>query len=297
MLANAYLILSPARPNDIAAAVMTQRQSIPFVWALAEGSPNATLVSEDGLYYFDTAVGDALAVLDRGLAAWNYNSYFRDTLAPVGVFRNWLANYPSETRLYLNITEMIKTSPTPESDLEELGKLSEKVHSAIVEIEGKEFTAFLQELRRLTYPFITIPITGDREVDMRILSYEIRDTSSIESEMALQMVGVDRDKSVLRKATESIRLRKGKVDHAPDAQPVEAAPVSDSRKVLTLFTSNIDDARRILVEELGCSVRRDGRDRLLLNAHGNEFMLVKIGDLDLDSRFEHHNTGEDHLYS
>ncbi len=303
MLAHSYLILSPARPDDIASAVMTQRQSIPFVWALASASPNTRLVSDGRTHYFDTTVGDALALLDRGLAAWNYNSYFRDTLAPVGVFRNWLANNPSDTHLYLNISELIQTSPTPEQDLEELRRLPEKAHTAILEIEGKEFSRFLTELRRLSYPLITIPITGDREVDLRILSYEIRNTSSVEAEMALQMVGVDRNGSMLRNATESIKIRSGgstlpdaAVIHTPAAEP---APATEGRKAPTLFTSTFDDARQILVEKLGCRVIRDGRERLMLDANGTEFMLVKLGDVgdDLEHRFDHHKTTEDHRYS
>src|SRR5436190_13971490 len=120
MPANSYLILSPAAPTDTAAAVATQRQTIPFVWALAVASPTAEFIRDEKGCYFSTTVGDALAMLDRGLAAWNYNSYFRDTLTPVSVFRTWLANYPSETRLYLNITELIEQAPNRDSDIAEM---------------------------------------------------------------------------------------------------------------------------------------------------------------------------------
>src|SRR3954468_10083940 len=137
MAANSYLILGPARPSDTAAASITQRQTIPFIWALAIASPGADFVSGSELSYFATNVGDALAMLDRGLAAWNYNSYFRDTLAPVGIFRSWLANNPSETPLYVNFTELIDLSPDPAADIAELGRLGEKVRKAVDEIEGK----------------------------------------------------------------------------------------------------------------------------------------------------------------
>lgn len=275
MLAQSYLIFAPAGPNDIAAAAATQRQSIPLVWAFAISSPNASLHTRGGTYYFQTTVGDALAMLDMGMAAWNYNSYFRDTLAPVSVVRTWLANYPSETKLYLNITELVRSSPTPDDDIAELKKLGAKVRKAIGEIEQKHFTTFLQELRKLSYPLVTVPITGDRKVDADILTFEIRDTSSVEAEMALQMVGIDRDKTVLDRAAESIKLFKGKKN---DATLPAITSADAHRKVLTLFTTDLDEARELLAEELGCTVLRKGHNRLLLKAHGKEFMLVKIDE-------------------
>ncbi len=207
MLSRSYFILSPAGPTDIGAAEITQRQSIPLIWAFAVASPRAVFRHEGGNHYFETSVGDALSMLDRGLAAWNYNSYFRDILAPVGVFRSWLANYPSETNLYLNVTELIRRSPTPDRDITELEKICDKVDMAFQEIEAKHFTVFIQELRKLSYPLVTVPITGDRKVDIEILTFEIRDTSSVEAEMALQMVGLDRDGTLLERATQAIRLR------------------------------------------------------------------------------------------
>jgi hypothetical protein len=274
MLAQSYLIFAPAGPTDIAAAAATQRQSIPLVWAFAFSGHNSTLHTRGGVYYFQTTVGDALAMLDMGMAAWNYNSYFRDTLAPVGVARTWFANHPSETKLYLNITELVKASPTPDNDIAELKKLGFKVRKAMGEIEQKHFTTFLQELRKLSYPLVTVPITGDRKVDAEILTFEIRDTGSVEAEMALQMVGIDRDKTVLNRATESIKLVKGKKDAG-----VPALTGADAhRKVLTLFTSDLDEARELLADELGCTVLRKGQHRLLLKAHGKEFMLVKIDE-------------------
>ena len=87
MAANSYLILSPAGPADIASAAFSQRQTIPFVWAIALASPSTRFIEQNGQYYFSTSVGDALAILDRAQTAWNYNRYFRDTLAPAGIFR------------------------------------------------------------------------------------------------------------------------------------------------------------------------------------------------------------------
>ena len=126
MLSRSYFILSPAGPTDIGAAEITQRQSIPLIWAFAIASPNATFRHEGGNHFFETTVGDALSMLDRGLAAWNYNSYFRDILAPVGIFRSWLANYPSETSIYVNVTELLRRSPNPDRDIAELKKTAEK---------------------------------------------------------------------------------------------------------------------------------------------------------------------------
>ena len=274
MLARSYLILSPATPNDIGSAELTQRQTIPLCWAFALASPNAALnVTKDHIY-FSTTVDEALKMLDRGLAAWNYNTYFRDTLAPVGVFRAWLANYPSETRMYVNITELIKRSPNGQGDIEELRRLGEKVDVAFGEIEQKHFTVFLQELRKLSFPLVTVPITGDRELDIEILTFEIRDTSSVEAEMALQMVGVDKDGTLLERATESIKLRKGKL--AETVAPTGIVTPQPQPRVFKLFTSHLDDARALLVDELGCTLLRDGKNHMVLNAHGREFMLVKI---------------------
>lgn len=269
MLSRAYLIFSPATPNDIGAAEITQRQTIPLAWAFALASPNTSLNVTADHTYFSTTVGDALAMLDRGLAAWNYNSYFRDTLAPIGVFRSWLANRPSETRMYCNITELIKRSPNAKQDIEELGRLSEKVDLAYQEIEQKHFRVFMQELRKLSYPLVTVPITGDREVDVEILTFEIRDTDSVEAEMALQMIGLDRDGTLFENATAAINLRKGKL---AEAEPVAAI----KPRTLTLFTSNVADAKALLVDELGCDLLRESNNRTVLKAHGREFLLVKL---------------------
>ncbi len=274
MLARSYLILSPAGPTDIGAAEITQRQSIPLIWAFALASPNTRITADKEQIYFSTTVGDALNMLDRGLAAWNYNSYFRDTLAPVGVFRSWLANNPSETALYVNITELIRRSPDSSKDLEELKKIAEKVDVAFGEIEQKHFTVFLQELRKLSYPLVTVPITGDRALDVEILTFEIRDTSSVEAEMALQMVGVDRDGTLLERATQAIRLKKGKLGEPQQQLP----PAEQPHRHLTLFTSDLADARELLVDQLGCNILREGANRMVLNAHGTEFMLVRIDE-------------------
>lgn len=278
MLSNSYLILSPAKPTDIAAAIFTQRMTIPFVWALAVSSSASRFDVENDNYYFSTAVGDALAILDRGMAAWNYNTYFRDTLAPTGVFRSWLANYPSETELYLNITELLQKSPNLETDLEAMQTLGERVRIALDKIEEKDFTTFLHELRKLSFPFITIPITGDRRKDIEILSYEIRDTTSIEAEMALQLVGVDRDTSVLRRATESISLRTNLPEAGTGNLSADGLTQQHTEKVLTLFTNDLDEARRLMTDILQCTVLRDGTHRILLNAQGRNFLLVRINE-------------------
>jgi len=272
MLSRSYLILAPAGPTDVGSSEITQRQTIPLAWAFALASPSTRLITGKDYAYFSTTVGDALKMLDWGLAAWNYNSYFRDTLAPIGVFRSWLANYPSETAMYVNISELIRRSPTPEADIEELKKIGEKVEVALGEIEQKHFRVFLQELRKLSYPLVTVPITGDREVDIEILTFEIRDTSSVEAEMALQMVGVDRDGSLLERATQAIQLRKGGLAEGTQAPEQPAEP----HRALTLFTSGLDEAKTLLVEQLGCRILRESMNHLVLNAHGTEFMLVKI---------------------
>lgn len=268
MLARSYLIFSPAIPNEVAAAELNQRQTIPLAWAFALASPTTSLNVTDDHVYFSTTVGDALTMLDRGLAAWSYNSYFRDTLAPVGVFRDWLATRPADTRMYVNITDLIKRAPNAKQDIEELRRLSEKVDLAFEEAEVKHFTNFVQELRKLSYPLVTVPITGDREVDIEILSFEIRDTDSVEAEMALQIVGSDRAGTLLEKATESIKLRKGKL--------AEHVTAEGARSHLKLFTSNLDEARELLVDELGCSVLRESPGRMVMRAHGHEFLLVKL---------------------
>src|SRR5438105_1491418 len=131
-------------------------------------------------------------------------------------------------------------------------KLSEKVQLALEEIEKKNFTIFLQELRKLSYPFITVPITGDRELDIEILTAEMRDTPTVEAEMALQMVGVDRDGSMLDKATESIKLRKHKSEM--DATSAGSMTIEGAEQVLTLFAAELQQARQLLVEGLGASV-------------------------------------------
>lgn len=301
MLAHSYFIVSPNQPNEIDKAAATQRQTLPFAWALVAATPQANFHADGGKYYFQVRVGDALALLDRCLAGWNYNSYFRDTLAPIGVFRNWLANNTPDTTVYVNVTELITSSPNSKRDLEELAQLGHRVHVAIEEIEDKEFSNFLKELRKITFPFITIPITGDRQVDLRILSYEVRDTTSIEAEMALQMVGVDRQRALLKAATESIQLRKKDATAAEAAsaaassesngageQPI-ATTINQAQGAMLLFTANFDDARRLLVDELGCTLQKHSPTRLVLNAHGKEFIVVKI-------REDRHAT-EDHRYS
>jgi hypothetical protein len=274
MAANSYLILSPAGPADIASAASSQRHTIPFVWAIALATPSTRFIEDGDQYYFSTTVGDALAMLDRAMTAWNYNRYFRDTLAPAGIFRSWLAGYPSETAMYVNLTELILQSPSRDADIAAMHSLGERVRIAIETIEQKDFTTFILELRKLSYPFITVPITGDRQKDIEILQYEIRDTNDVEAEMALQLVGVDRDKSMLQRATRSIALRE---DPSDSLSADETLTHEGSSKVLTLFTRDLDEARHLLVEGLGCKVVQEGSNRVILNGGTTDFQLVEVG--------------------
>lgn len=272
MLANSYLIVGPAAPTDIANAPMHQRQTIPLAWALAVGSPSTEIVSSNGQHYFETSIGEALNMLDRSLAGWNYNTYFRDTLAPVGIFRQWLANYPSDSALYVNVTDILRRSSTSERDLSELRRVPEKVRFALEEIEKKDFTLFLRELRKLSFPFVTVPITGDRKLDIQILSYEVRDTKSIEAEMALQMVGVDRDMTLLEQATKSIRLR-GEPPEADDTwEGVDNVPAD----ACVFFTKDMAAARNLFAGDLGMTIVFENENRMLVQSAGAEFMVCRV---------------------
>lgn len=265
----AYLIISPAEPTDTAAAVVTQRQTIPLAWALAVATRGARLISTHGHHYFETRVDDSLKLLDRALASWNYNSYFRDTLAPIRVFRSWLSNFPAENWLYLNISELIQRSPAPDRDLEELRRIPDKVSVALEEIQRKDFTLFIQELRKLSYPFVTVPLTGDRELDIEILTSEMRDMESVEAEMALQMIGVDKDRRLLREATASVRLRKRAI--AQGDADVEAP----ERSAVAMYTHDLDAALE-LFEQLGCIVLTTQSDRVQLEGNGVEFSVRRF---------------------
>lgn len=274
MIPQSYLVLSPSSATDVSAAAMAQRHSIPLAWAFAVASPTAELKSEGGNHYFQTRVGDALAILDRGMAAWSYNRYLRDTLAPIGVFRSWLANYPSDTWLYLNLSELVNKSPDPKADLAELRRLNEKVLIALEEIEQKNFSLFIAELRKLSYPMVTVPITGDRRVDTEILSFEVRDTSSIEAEMALQMIGADPSGQILEQAVNSVNFRR---TEAPTVDETWTDPVMEGSGV-TLFSSDFPSARTLLVDTLGCTVQHDSHDHMILQSGDVEFMLVRLAE-------------------
>lgn len=275
MLANSYLILGPNGPTDIAAAAITQRHTIPLVWAFLTGAENARFAEAEGNYYFALNVDSGLKVLDRGNSAWNYNSYFRDTLAPVAVFRKWLANYAPETPVYINVTELIRRSPTPEQDIESLHNLGDRVREALEEIEAKEFSHFINDLRLLAHPFITVPITGNRERDVYLLKFEVRDTATVEAEMALQMVGVDRDKSMLRAAVDAIPhlLR--------DRTATEGTLVQESEdQVLTLFTSELESGavKEFLVDGMGMILEGETSHIIHLEANGKHLKVVKLSE-------------------
>ena len=272
MLANSYFILGPNGPTDIASAAITQRHTIPLVWAFLTASDKAQFVENDDNFYFELHVDDALKVLDRGMAAWNYNRYFRDTLAPVTVFRKWLGNFLPETSIYINVTELIRKSPTPHQDISSLRQLGGKVHEALENIEAQQFTHFINDLRMLAHPFITVPITGDRERDVYILTYEVRDTGTIEAEIALQMVGVDRDKSLLQRATEAIPKL------LPVEEPSEITETKDPDPLVTMFAPAADTAllKDLFVNHLGHELEKETPRFLYFDANGRQLRVVKL---------------------
>jgi len=282
MLSHSYLITGPSQPDDFGAAIATQRQSVPLAWAIAVSSPTTRFHTGEGHYYFATTIGDALAQIDRAMAAWGYNSYFRDVFAPVTVFRRWLADRSSETALYVNISELIMSSPTQGRDIAELRRLQEKVDNALHEIEQRNFSSFISELRKVAYPLVTVPVTGNRKRDVELLSLEMRDTRTVESELALQIVGVDRARTMLRDSIDSVQLRT--VPHEVNDEFLQDNIVGGHR----LLTRDIAWARRLLVEELGCAVMRESDTQLILDAHGHEFVVefAPARDLALDTDTE-----------
>lgn len=272
MLANSYFILGPNGPTDIASAAITQRHTIPLVWAFLTAAEGAKFIEADDNFYFELHVDAALKVLDRSTAAWNYNRYFRDTLAPVTVFRKWLANSLPETAIYINVTELIRKSPTPHQDISSLQQLGGRVNEALKNIEDQEFTHFVNDLRMLAHPFITVPITGDRERDAYILTYEVRDTGSIEAEIALQIVGVDRDKSLLKEATQSI----------PELLPVEPkseiTTEEEAPPLLTMFApaTETDELKNFFVDHLGYIIEKETPRFLYFDVNGRQLRVVKL---------------------
>jgi hypothetical protein len=46
--------------------------------------------------------------------------------------------------------------------------------------------------------------------------------------------------------------------------------------VLTLYAADLKGAERLLVDGLGCTVVRHGQHRLLLNARGEDLLLVQV---------------------
>ena len=284
MLAHSYFILGPNGPEDTQSAAITQRHTIPLVWALLTGADGARFVAneETGTYYFVLNVDDGLKILDRGMSSWNYNRYFRATLAPVGVFRKWLADYPPETPVYINASELIRRSPTPVQDVESLRRLGGKVREALGNIEEQEFTHFINDLRALAFPFITVPITGDRERDVYILTYEVRDTASIEAEMALQMVGVDRGKTLLREATASIpTLLPNRVDAEEDSEITSPAgkgvrDQEDDSQFTTVYAPHDSDMRSFFIDHLGMTLERDTPRFTYFEKEGKRLKVVKL---------------------
>lgn len=282
MLAHSYFILGPNGPEDTQAAAITQRHTIPLVWALLTGADGARFVAseEKELYYFVMNVDDGLKILDRGMSSWNYNRYFRATLAPVGVFRRWLADYPPETPVYINVSELIRRSPTPVQDVESLRRLGDKVREALGNIEEQEFTHFINDLRALAFPFITVPITGDRERDVFILTYEVRDTASIEAEMALQMVGVDRGKTLLREATASIPTllpNRVEADEVSEITGPSDKETGDNDAVFTtVYAPHDADMRGFFIDHLGMTLERDTPRFTYFEKEGRRLKVVKL---------------------
>ena len=281
MLVHSYLILGPNGPLDRQSAAITQRHTIPLAWALLTGAERTRFSAnnEAGEYYFALNVGDGVAILDRAIGSWSYNKYFSTTLAPVKVFRNWIANYPPETPLYINVGELIKRSPTPERDIESLNRLGRKVREAIENIAEQEFTHFINDLRALAHPFITVPITGDRERDVFILTYEVRNTASIEAEMALQIVGVDRGKTLLREATASIPklIDENAPKRAEEIDNVARQTEEDEDAEFTLvYAPHDSDLQTLFVEHLGMEVERETPRFCFFEKDGQRLKVVKL---------------------
>ncbi len=279
MLVHSYLILGPNGPTDTQSAAITQRHTIPLAWALLTGAERTRFSQENGDFYFALNAGDGVAILDRAIAAWSYNKYFSTTLAPVKVFRNWIAQYPQETPLYINVGELIRRSPTPEQDVESLEKLGSKVREAIDNIAEQEFTHFVNDLRALAHPFITVPITGDRERDAYILTYEVRNTASIEAEMALQIVGVDRGKTLLREATASIPklIDESAPKRSEEIDTVQERPEQEPDAKFTLVYSPHDsDLRTLFVDQLGMQLERETPRYCFFEKDGQRLKVVKL---------------------
>lgn len=259
MLVHSYLIFGPNGPTERSKAAAEQRHTIPLAWALLTGAENARFVDKEGRRYFALTVRDGLAVLDNGIASWSYNDYFRSTLAPVVVFRDWIAEQEPETPIYINVTELLKMSPTPERDVESLSKLGAKVREAIDNIEEQEFTHFINDLRALAHPFITVPITGDRRRDAFILTFEVRDTGSVETELALQIVGHDRGKKMLRKAAESVpKLVDDEQGIGDDSEVLGVKPTTEDDTPFTVvYASREADLHSLFVDTLGMELERE----------------------------------------
>ena len=277
MLANSYLILGPHKPEEIASAAITQRHTIPLAWAFLTGAEKTRFVEENGLLYFALNVSNGLEILDRGINAWSYNAYFDTTLAPVKVFRDWLQNFSPETPLYINVSELIRRSPTPGEDIKSLRHLGERVQEAFSNIEKQQFKHFINDIRMMAHPFITVPITGDRERDRYMLTFEVRDTSSVEAEMALQIVGVDRDKSILRAATHAIP--KLVLQEEPTTVTAEQSTESKEESVeqlTTVFVPEGTDFKEYFIDHLGMKLEKETLRYVCFELNGRRLKVVKL---------------------
>ncbi len=283
MLAHSYLIIGPHGPSDTQAAAITQRHTIPLAWALLAGAEAARFVDNgENERYFALNARQGVAILDEGIASWSYNDYFRSTLAPVQVFRDWLAGFEPETAIYINVSELMRISLTPEQDIASLSKLGSKVREAIENIEEMEFTHFINDLRALAHPFITVPITGDRKRDAFILTFEVRDTGSVETEMALQIVGHDRGKVLLRKAAASVPKLVPEGTDGGEELP-ETSPVLATKKhgrhddsFTVVYAASDADLATLFVEKLGMTLERETPRFCFFEHDGERLKVVKL---------------------
>jgi len=267
MAAYSYLLVSPAKPNETNKYTIRQRQTISFACALALSSPKSELIANPTECYFSSTVADALQIIGRAINAWSYNTYFRDVFGGINAFRNLLSDLPEDSNIYLNITELIANSPSPKEDVAQLRLLPNKMDRALKEIEGKSFTTFLKELRKVSYPLVNVPVTGDRDKDHEILKSEIRGgTSTTEEELTLQIIGMDRDGSLLKKAVDLTKL--GKPDNLTKTTSNIEHSHSDvlGEPQFTLTSTNVKKTIQMLKDAGAGEIHiTSDRTRLILN--------------------------------
>ncbi len=271
MASFSYLLSSPSQPTDVNDYLIRQSQTISFACALAVSSSNSELISNPTSCYFKTKISDAVSFVERAIAAWSYNSYFRDVFGSIVVFKDWLKSLPIDSVLYLNITELILNSPTPQEDITQLRLLSSKMERVIKEIETKSFTIFLKELRKVSYPLVNVPVTGDRDKDNEILLSEIRGgTNTPEEELALQLIGIDKNGKLLKAALDSTKLVKDDVDI--DKNSINSNGELSIEPEFILTTTNMKKTLKAL-KDSGCLEINSSKEGYLLNLNGTVFEL------------------------